>query len=269
MPTAECNGLSIYYEEQGEGDPVLFIGGTGADLRAKPNVLDGPLPKSFHVTAYDQRGLGQSDKPQLDYTMADYADDAAALMEARGWAKAHVIGVSFGGMVALHLALRHPERIKKLVLCCTSPGGSMPSYPFHELPAGISPRKRMASLMGVNDTRRDEAWQAEHAEEMEQMFQYTTDHAIADHQTPIFQAGAQRQILARAGHDVVAQLGDIIHQTLVCAGKYDGIAPVDNQHAMAGAIPNSALSWFEGGHLFIIQDKQAWPEIVNFLDSDD
>lgn len=266
MPIAECNALSIYFEEKGEGDPVLFISGTGGDLRAKPNVLDGPLPKSFYVTAFDQRGLGQSDKPQLDYTMEDYADDAAALMEERGWAQAHVIGVSFGGMVALHLALRHPERIKKLVLCCTSPGGSMPSYPFHDLPVDISPKERMASLMGVNDTRRDEAWQAEHAEQMEQMFQYTIDHAIADHQTPTFQEGARRQLLARAGHNVEAQLGDISHETLVCAGKYDGIAPVDNQHAMAAAIPHSELRWYEGGHLFMIQDKKVWSEIIEFLD---
>jgi 3-oxoadipate enol-lactonase len=267
MPTAECNGLSIYFEDKGEGDPVLFIGGTGADLRAKPNVLDGPLPKSFHVTAYDQRGLGQSDKPQLDYTMSDYADDAAALIRARGWAQAHVVGVSFGGMVALHLALQHPETIDKLVLCCTSPGGSMPSYPFHELPADITPKERMTNLMGVNDTRKDESWQAEHAEQIEKMFQHTIDHAIADHQTPTFQEGARRQLLARAGHDVVAQLGDIPHATMVCAGKYDGIAPVENQYAMASKISNSELCWYEGGHPFLIQDKKALPDIIEFLSS--
>jgi 3-oxoadipate enol-lactonase len=104
MPIACLNDLSLYYERAGTGPRLLFISGTGADLRNKPNVFDGPLGQAFDVLAYDQRGLGQSDKPAIDYTMADYADDAAALMTEIGWDKAHVIGVSFGGMVAQELA---------------------------------------------------------------------------------------------------------------------------------------------------------------------
>ena len=265
MPKVLCHNISIYYELKGEGELVLFISGTGGDLRARPNTMDGPLPKSFQVLAYDQRGLGQSDKPECDYTMADYADDAAALMDALAWQRAHVIGVSFGGMVALHLALRHPERVNKLVLCCTSPGGSMPSYPFHELPADISPEERMRKLMGINDSRRDSTWQAENPDQVQQMIQYTIDHAIADHQTPEFQAGARRQLLARADHNVESALGKITQETLICAGKYDGIAAADNQHTMAAAITNSQLRWYEGGHLFIIQDKNAWSDIIQFL----
>lgn len=82
MPHIEANGISLYYEMKGEGEPVLFISGTGGDLRVKPNTLDGPLPDAMKVVAYDQRGLGQTDKPDTDYTMADYADDAAALMDS-------------------------------------------------------------------------------------------------------------------------------------------------------------------------------------------
>src|SRR5579859_6263573 len=105
MPFTTANGLKLYHERAGQGPPLLFISGTGGDLRNKPNVFDGPLAKAFEVLAYDQRGLGRSAKPDLPYTMADYADDAAALLEHVGWAGARVVGVSFGGMVAQELAL--------------------------------------------------------------------------------------------------------------------------------------------------------------------
>lgn len=267
MPHVKANGIELYYEMKGAGDPVLFISGTGGDLRAKPNVLDGPLPTAMEVLAYDQRGLGQTEKPETDYTMADYADDAAALLDALGWDQANIVGVSFGGMVALHLVLRHPGRVGKLVLCCTSPGGTMPSYPFHELPEELSTEQRTRQLMAVNDTRRDELWQTEHPEQVRQIIQYTIEHSIADHQTPAFRAGARRQLLARADHDVESRLAEIAVPTLICAGKYDGIAAPENQHGMASAIKKSELQWFEGGHLFLIQDKAAWPAIIAFLQS--
>ena len=124
MPFISAGDLNIYYERQGEGERLLFISGTGGDLRMRPGIMDGPLPRQFDVLAYDQRGLGQTSKPDRPYTMADYADDAAALMTAMGWDSAHVAGLSFGGMVAQELAIRHPLRIRRLVLGCTSPGGA-------------------------------------------------------------------------------------------------------------------------------------------------
>src|SRR5580658_6373403 len=134
MPIAKLGAIDLYYERAGEGSPLLFISGTGGDLRNKPNVFDGPLAKAFDLLAYDQRGLGRSAKPDVDYTMADYADDAAALLDHVGWPRAKVIGVSFGGMVAQELALRHPAKVERLVLACTSPGGAGgASYPFHEI----------------------------------------------------------------------------------------------------------------------------------------
>src|SRR6185369_8969510 len=111
MPITQANGISLYYERAGVGPPLLFISGTGGDLRNKPNVFDGPLAKDFDLLAYDQRGLGRTAKPDVAYAMADYADDAAALMADQGWDEALVIGVSFGGMVAQELALRHPSRV--------------------------------------------------------------------------------------------------------------------------------------------------------------
>jgi 3-oxoadipate enol-lactonase len=164
MPTAHVNGLDIYHEQAGSGPPLLFISGTGGDLRNKPNQFDGPFPKAFDMVSYDQRGLGRSAKPDVAYTMADYADDASALMGELGIEKAHVIGVSFGGMVAQELALRHPLRVKRLVLACTSPGGEGgASFPFHEIDhlKGVD---RARHMIPISDTRRDAAWAAANPE---------------------------------------------------------------------------------------------------------
>ncbi len=265
MPFTETSRIRLYVEDKGDGATVLFIGGTGADLRAKPNVTDGPLARYHRVIAYDQRGLGQSDKPAGPYSMKDYSDDAAGLLDALDIDCVDVVGVSFGGMVAQHLALDHSPRVNKLVLCCTSPGGDMPSYPFHELPDDIEAVDRMHRLMSVSDTRRDEAWQAANPELIEKMAAQTRAAVIEDHATPAFRQGARLQLEARAGHDVMDRLGEIKKPTMICAGRYDGIAPPENQTVLHEGIPGSVLHWYEGGHLFLIQDKTAWRDILAFL----
>jgi len=82
MPRIRVRDIEIYYEVQGSGPRLLFIGGSGGDLRNKPGVFDGPLIKRFEVLAFDQRGLGRSDAPAGPYSMADYGEDAAGLIEA-------------------------------------------------------------------------------------------------------------------------------------------------------------------------------------------
>ena len=267
MPFTCKTDISIYYELKGEGNRVLFISGTGGDLRIKPNVLDGPLAKSSQVLAFDQRGLGQTEKPATDYTMLDYANDAIQLMDELGWDTANVIGVSFGGMVALNLAVQHPDRISKLVLCCTSPGGpNMASYPLHELPEEWSEADRIRKMISINDLRLDDNWQQENATRVNEMIRVAVDMKPEDHQSPEFKAGAKRQLMARAGHSVVEALPNIQIPTLICAGKYDGMASAKNQESMQEMMPEAELAWFEGGHLFLVQDKSAWPAIINFLE---
>ena len=263
MPIAKLPNIELYYERAGEGPPLLFISGTGGDLRVKPNVLDGPFPKSFDLLAYDQRGLGRSAKPDVDYSMADYADDAAALMDSLGWASAKVVGVSFGGMVAQELVLRHPHKVERLVLACTSPGGAGgASFPFHEI-QHLKGEQRARYLIPVSDTRRDVAWQAANAEQFAQFVAMGAADPYAGE--PGREMGARRQLEARADHDTWDRLDQVSCPVLIAAGRYDGVALPETQDRMAGRIPAADLRFFEGGHLFMLQDRTALPAMLEFL----
>jgi 3-oxoadipate enol-lactonase len=263
MPTAQVGGLELYYERAGSGPPLLFISGTGSDLRNKPNVFDGPMAKSFDVLGYDQRGLGRSSKPDVDYTMADYADDAAGLLDALGWASAKVVGVSFGGMVAQEFVLRHPGKVERLVLACTSPGGAGgASYPFHEI-QHLKGEDRAKHLIPVSDTRRDDVWAAANPDTYAQLVAMGAADPFADE--PGRAMGARRQLEARAGHDTWRRLGQIACPVMIAAGRHDGVALPATQERMAGRIPGAQLRFFDGGHLFMIQDRAALPAMTEFL----
>ena len=263
MPTARLPGIDLYYERAGSGPPLLFISGTGGDLRHKPNVFDGPLPRSFDMVGYDQRGLGRSGKPDVAYTMADYADDAADLMAELGWDNALVLGVSFGGMVAQELAIRHPARVRRLVLACTSPGGAGgASYPFHEI-GHLAGEARARHLIPISDTRRDAAWAEVNPGPYAQLVALRSADPFADE--PSHAMGARRQLEARAAHDTLDRLSQIECPVLVAGGRYDGIALPATQQKLADAIPDARLGMFDGGHLFMIQDRAAVPAMAVFL----
>jgi 3-oxoadipate enol-lactonase len=252
----------LHAERRGEGPPVLFISGTGGDLRVAPSVLDGPLPKAgFDVLAYDQRGLGRSEVVDEPLTMADFAADAASVIRSAGWSRCHVIGVSFGGMVAQELAIRHPEVVDRLVLCCTSSGGAGgASYPLHELQA-LPVEVRRRKQLGLSDVRladADDDVVAPYLRVMEER------EAVGAGE-PGREIGARRQLEARAGHDTFDRLSSITAPTLVCTGRYDGIAPLSNSEVLVERIPDAELDVFDGGHLFLLTDRRAWQRIVEFL----
>jgi 3-oxoadipate enol-lactonase len=266
MPLARVGDIELYHEVAGEGPPVLFIGGTGGDLRRKPNVFDGPLARHRTVAAYDQRGLGQSSKPDRAFTMADYAADAAGLLDHLGWGPVPVVGVSFGGMVAQELAITFPALVERLVLCCTSSGGGGgASYPLHELEE-LAPAERRRRQLAISDTRFDEEWQDANPEAAARLLDRMAADQVPLDDDPARERGARRQLQARRDHDTWDRLREITMPTLVAAGRYDGLAPLANSEALVARIPAASLEVFEGGHLFVVQDRSAWPAIVAFLD---
>lgn len=265
MPFARLAGLRVYYEVAGRGPRLLYISGTRGDLRRKPSPFETPLADRFELLSYDQRGLGRSGIPRGPYTMAQYADDAAALLDALGWTRCHVMGQSFGGMVAQEIALRHPHRVDRLVLCATTAGGAGGgSYPIHEF-AHLSPAERARIQIPITDTRRDGAWQAAHREEFERLIAAQAAQQEIGAGEPGREEGARLQLAARAGHDTWARLPTLAMPVLVCGGRYDGQAAPEAVSALARRIPGAELRFFEGGHMFLRQDPAAIQAVLAFL----
>jgi 3-oxoadipate enol-lactonase len=278
MPDATLDSITLYFERAGAGPPLLFIGGTGGDLRQKPGVMEGDLPKHFDVLAFDQRGLGRTDKPPGPYTMADYADDAAALIAHAGWQRCAVMGVSFGGMVAQEIAIRHPACVSRLVLACTSSGGAGgASFPLQTL-ADLPPEEATLRGLELADVRRDAEWRAENPEGVAKLLAFSKAReassaagaeAAAAHGDRGVESdaarGARLQLEARKHHNTWSRLSQIDVPTLLCGGRYDGIAPLSNMQALEERISGSQLEVFEGGHLFLVQDRKAFPRIIDFI----
>ena len=265
MPFIQTPNLGIYYEQGNNNHPaVLFISGSGADLRVKPNQFDAPIAAQFDLLCYDQRGLGRTDKPTGDYTMQQYGDDAAALLDALQIDKMAVVGVSFGGMVAQNFVLQHPQRVSSLVLCCTSAGGlGGASYPLHEL-QNLAPRERAEAHLKIADLRHTDQWISENPQAWEKRVHISMamQKRGTDELTKI---GAEKQLQARRGHDTFAQLSKIDVPVLLAGGEFDGIAPKANMQAMHEQIPGSELIFYQGGHMFLIQDKKAYTDICGWL----
>ena len=264
MSKVKIKDIEMYYEVKGKGPKLLYISGTGGDLRDKPNIFDSPLSERFKILAYDQRGLGQTDKPNKPYTMADYADDAHQLVHSVGWHSSHVLGVSFGGMVAQEYALRYPDMVEKLALACTSSGGKGgASYPLHELSDANSDEKA-GILIGLLDNRMGETWRRSNPEKYRgALNQMMAPSRFIDE--PGRAVGARRQLEARREHDTFDRLPQLRMPVYICGGKYDGLSAPENLEALRRQIRGSTLEFFEGGHMFLRQDPNAFKKIISFL----
>jgi 3-oxoadipate enol-lactonase len=242
MSTAVLEGVRLAYDVEGAGEPLLLIQGLGYGRRGW-GPAPGLLAQRFHVVSFDNRGFGESEAPPGPYTTAQLAQDALAVLDATEIDTAHVIGISLGGMVAQELVLTRPERVRKLVLCSTTPGGAT-SFPMPE---------QTVALMG----------RASHLEPSEALHQFVVNALSPDppaelvaeivaYRTanPPDPAGWWAQAGAGAAHDAMARLGAINVPTLVVHGIADNVVDAGNAPLLAEGIPGARLELFEGvGHL--------------------
>jgi len=263
VPHAEAQGARLYYEVHGEGEPLLLIPGFGSSIPVYWANLP-ELSRHFRVIAFDPRGAGRSDAPAGDYTMEVFADDAVAVLDAADEASAHVFGTSFGGMVAQHMALLHPQRVRRLVLGCTTPGGTR-----HVMPPMESVARYLAAG-GIADA----------AEAVRSIYftHYSDEYASAHDAEIVARSlenewlraspeGSAAQLAAVQGHDTYDRLHAIAHPALVAHGGEDGLVPVENARLLAEAMSNARLLVYpKGRHIFFAECAEALnAEIVAFL----
>jgi pimeloyl-ACP methyl ester carboxylesterase len=265
VPTVTANGVEVYYERRGHGPRLLFLNGSGSSI-ATSELLIELFTDDFDVLVHDQRGLGRTEVPPGPYEMADYAADAVALLDHVGWERTRVVGISFGGMVAQELAVTAPDRVERLALLCTSPGGAAgASYPLHELatlPAAEQARRGTQLL----DTRFTPEWLAAHPGDRGLAEMMAARRGREKSREEV--RGEAEQLAARSRHDVTDRLGAVTCPTLVACGRYDGIAPPANGEAIAARIAGAQLRVYDGGHAFFAQDRAALPDVLAFLSGD-
>lgn len=247
--TLQTSHLPLYVRVQGDGSPLLFLGGSNFDLSIRAPVFDSALTKHFTVAAADPRGLGKSALPiGTTCSMQDFAKDALNLMDALGWSTACVLGESFGAMVAMELALMAPERIVKLGLAAGAPGGlGGSSYPIHDLLHIDDHRERVIRSLSIQDSRFEDLRVHDPIEaEARITLRLNNDEAFMKHSYN--ESGYPRLLATRATHDCWDRLPSINTPTLIIAGKYDNQAPLDRAESMQAQMPEAELVVFDGGH---------------------
>ena len=249
MPKAKVGDIHIYYEEQGQGEPLLLIMGLGASTLSWSEQIPF-FSREFRVIALDNRGAGRSDKPAVHYSIALFADDTAGLMDALSIGSAHVYGQSMGGFIAQELALRHPQRVRTLVLGSTSCGGQRAVMASPENLAGIgmmnvlSPRE--AAEKGLPLLYSEQFIARYHDALIERSLRE------AELRPPPDAFG--RQVQAAVRHNTFDRLPDIRRPTLVITGSDDKVVPADNSRILAERIPGAELAVLpRAGHGYLLE----------------
>ena len=246
--------MRIAWEERGSGEPLLLIQGLGYARWSWDPVVPG-LAKRYRVLFFDNRGIGESDKPDGPYTARLMADDALQVLDEAGADRAHVLGASLGGMVAQELAAGSPARVAKLVLCCTTPGGPetvpMPEVTvrlFAEAPTlapDVALRRFVENALGTDPP----------AALVDDLYA----RRLANPPDP---AGWQAQAAAGLGFQGVDR--PIDQETLILTGTADNVVDHRNADVLAERIAGARVERFDGaGHLFFWEQPDAFVRIVS------
>ncbi len=262
MPHINAPGFRMYYETHGSGFPLLLINGLGSDHLEWLFQVPAFAPH-FTVVVFDNRGTGKSDVPPGPYTTAQMADDAAALLDTLKIARAHVLGVSLGGMIAQEVALRHPDRVDGLVLGCTGPGGTLSIRPTPEAMAafvnadGGNPESNLRRMIPFLYT---EGCLKERPREIDDFIRRRLEN-------PTPPEGYVAQLAAAVSHDASGRLERIRARTLVITGDADRLVHPENSRRIAERIPGATLVVVPGApHRLFAETADVFNrEVLSFL----
>ncbi len=266
MPKAYVNGININYKVQGQGEPLVLIMGYAGD-KTGWMFQTRAFKRHFRVVTFDNRGVGKSDKPAGAYSTKMMADDTVGLMDHLGIEKAHILGVSMGGMIAQEIAINYPERVNKLILGCTAAGRSESS--------GMSPEFPRALGLGDNYTD-DEVRGLPVVKVLNSLLSSAFNKCIYRTLLAalakilirlVSTTGLTGQLEAVMGQDTFDRLPAIQAPTLVMTGTGDRIIMPASSEVLANGIPGARLVKFEGGsHAFFVEMRGEFNrEVLDFL----
>jgi pimeloyl-ACP methyl ester carboxylesterase len=265
MPIAKVGDINMEYYVEGSGPPLLMIMGFSGQASSWSERFLELLRPNFQIVRFSNRGTGLTDKPQAQYSVPMMADDAAGLLGELGIGKAHVLGISMGGMIAQELVLNYPERVQGLVLGCTTPGWSQGVPPSQETTALLMPTP------GVSlEEQFRKAWPAivtpefveSEREFLEEMLRIGLENL-----TPVDTMA--RQMVAIQSFDAYERLPRIQAPTFIIHGDKDQLIPPRNADILRERIPGATLRVVPGAaHMFFWEKPTESAEaIVEFLSS--
>ena len=259
MPLAKAGQIELSYDRGGEGPPLLMIMGMSGTKHHWGEAVLERLREDFEVIVYDHRDAGDSTRTGAPFTIADLAEDAAGLLRALDIDRAHVMGISMGGMVAQELALAYPESLFTLTLGCTYCGGEGSSL------TGEAVRRRIMEGMRSGDRERAirTSWEinvspsfAANEEAYARFLQTGLRYGVA---IPVI----IEQMRAITGHDTSQRLPALELPALVIHGTLDQLLPVQNGYKIAELIPDARLEILEGiGHMFFLEQPEHTAELL-------
>jgi pimeloyl-ACP methyl ester carboxylesterase len=262
VPSARNGTVSLHYESTGAGVPVLLVMGLGMNATGWWRTVPVLCAAGLRVLTFDNRGVGRSDRPAGPYTTATMADDAVAVLDATAVQRTHVYGISLGGMIAQEIALRHPDRIARLALGATTPGGhgALPAdggtLEFFQRRGQMPAEEAVWASVPYNYAARTRAQHGDRiAQDVRQRLRY-----------PIEPEPYAAQLAAALGHDAYDRLAQIRASTLVVHGQEDVMVPPANGRLLAHLIPAARLLELRGAaHLYPTDEPNADREIAAFL----
>ena len=259
MPKMAIRGTELHYERAGSGEPLLLIQGMSGTHVSWGKPFRGLLEEGFDVVAFDNRGIGLSERISAPFTIAEMAEDTAELLDRLEIESAHVVGISMGGMIAQELALAHPRRLRSLTLGCTYCGGEG---------SRLMPRENaemLGAAMASGD--RDKAIRAGYEVNLSPAFRADEDNYAAFHEmatrVPAAKQVIELQLQAIFGHDTSGRIGGISTPTLIVHGTEDGVLPFSNGEQIAALMPQARFEVLEGvGHMFWWEQPQRSAELI-------
>jgi pimeloyl-ACP methyl ester carboxylesterase len=260
LPKIKVDGVNLYYEIHGDGFPLVMIQGLSENVYwwDQP-VIDG-LSKHLKTVIFDNRGVGRSDDLEGDLTIESMAADALGLMDALNINQSHILGHSMGGMIAQEIALKFPERVKKLILCSTSCGGSKAEM------SSIETQKILTKLSFKGHTRKlvEEAmphiFTKKFMDENPEFMEKKIDDVLINPTGPIpFKA----QMGSWMRYTSCRKLKNLNIPTLIMHGKQDILVPPSNGDLLAAKIPNAETVFFDSNaHLIHTEEPNKFNEVL-------